>query len=151
MPVQALSGHGTQVLVTLDYAGAPTVFTLIPGLRGEITKKLTRAKKEVTAHDQTVDEQVFSRVMKRGAWTFMVNFNPSNSTHMALRDLFMSNEQFKVKSLAFGGVVDTTDDITMYGAFTDLEWKDGEQENERSMTLEFTPSGAFQMDGVTYQ
>lgn len=151
MPVQALSGHGTQVLVTLDYVGAPTVFTLIPGLRGEISKKLTRAHKEVTAHDQTVDEQVYSRVMKRGPWTFMVNFNPANATHMALRALFLSGEQFKVKSLAYGGVADTLDDITMYGAFTDWEQKDGEQENERSMTLEFVPSGAFQMDGVTYQ
>lgn len=151
MPVQALSGHGTQIYVTLDYAGAPTVYTLIPGLRGEIKRKFTRATKEVTAHDQTMDEKVFSRVMKRSPWSLTINFNPSNPVHIALRDLFVSGELFLMKSLAFGGVQDSIDDITMFGGLTDLEFNDGEQENERNMMAEFTPSGAMWIDGVMIQ
>lgn len=150
MPVDALSGHGTQISVTLDYAGAPTVFSAIPGLRGEISKKFTLASKDVTAHDDGVSRKVYSNIIMRDPWTFSFNYNPDNATHLAIRDIFFAKETVSVKALAPGGVVNTSDDITMTGKFTSVELKDGEYENERSFTAEFTPTGAFTIDGVTF-
>lgn len=150
----AVSGHGVRYLVTLTpLVTSPLVFTEVNELVGDIVFKTSRANKKTTPHSRagvpvTMDEYVVSTEIVRDEMTMQLNFDPTDATHLALRDLYWAKTKVALKKLGPGGVIDTSDDITQSGQFTSWQLTDPQFEGERSYQLMFRPSGPLRVDGV---
>lgn len=78
MTTNALSGHGT--LLQRAPAATPGVFTTIAEL-GDITPPaLTRNEFDATTQQEDIDSYVLG-VLRRGAFSFNINFIPGEATH----------------------------------------------------------------------
>ncbi len=142
------SGHGVKIYVTLTPVASPNVFTLIPELVGEVKVKFNTASKKVTSHDRTMDTYTFSNELVRDEMSLNWNYDPTDTTHVALRDLILARTPVGLRKLGPGGVIGTTEDYTMSGQLSSWDETDAQFEEERKMMLTFRPSGPMRVNGV---
>jgi hypothetical protein len=152
MPAE--SGHGV-VLYVFGLAGAPTVWTPIDELTGDITFKITHASKETTPHSRggspvLVDEYVFSNKFNRDEMTLNLNYDSTNEDHEDLYDLAISGTFIGLAKVGPGGVLHGEGSIHMSGELSSAEQTDPQFEGQRVLNFMFRPSGPFRRNGVLY-
>lgn len=81
----AISSHGT--IVSRAKAATPTVFEEIAELGDLNLPGLSRNEYDSSVHNRDIDDYVLG-ILRRGAFTFPINFLPSNATHDHLTGLY---------------------------------------------------------------
>lgn len=152
MPAE--SGHGV-VLYVFGLAGAPTTWTPIDELTGDISFKITHAKKETTPHSRdgnpvTMDEYVFSAKANRDAMTLNLNFDSTNADHEDMYELARTGAFIGLAKVGPGGVLHGEGSIHMSGELESVELIDPQFEGQRQLNFMFQPSGPYRMNGVLY-
>ena len=145
----ALPSHGTVFKITMDPVASPNVFTAVAGLVGDMTFKVSRAKKETTTHDMTVDDYVQGRVGKRDVINFTLEYDPTNTQHIKLNTFALAGTTFGLKKLAPGAVEGTTDDITCSCFIESGSWMDP-FDADRTVQFSAQPTGPYRVDGVLH-
>lgn len=144
-----ISGHGYEVAVEGDPAGAPDTYTVVGGLISDVVNKISRAFTATNPHNLNVDGGIVSNVITRPDMTFENNYIPGNAVHDGMiRTHFRNNTEFKVRLRGPGGSAGVDEQIHT-GRIIDLEWR-SPSEGGRVLAWMFRPIGPFIIDGVTY-
>lgn len=151
MPANPIAGHGAGIHVTMDPVAAPTTFTLIGNLNGDISEPTPmRSATETTPHDSLIDTYVLS-VMRRDVLSFSINYIPTETTHNESTGIL-----FFIKSNTFLGIKITPPPgggsaaIVCSGYMLSMKRTAPVQEGAWTADVEFRPSGPMYVGSVLY-
>lgn len=149
---QGIAAHGVILSVNLDENGdVTTEFTEIGGINSDIPQPRSRTWTETTPHDKDADEGV-TGVLRRGEWTFTLNYRQQNPIHLAMSLALNKNTYFGMQFQGIEGRIagDGTDVVLVSGQLISFNEGNPVRDGARSAAVSFRPSGNFYMDGVLY-
>lgn len=146
----AISGHGVQVAVELDPAGAPGVFTTLGEHVGDLSQSWSRGTTESTPHDETIDSHVPDGRFTRDTIDLSVNRIYGATDQEGILDLFFANTKFGLKVTGTSsGAGAGTDEVIYSGFCTNFNDQSPVREGVRTAEITFQPSGPMIVDGTT--
>lgn len=142
------SGHGALLAYTADPDTSPNVFTTIAQLNSNIDLDWSHDSTEITPHNERMSRHITSKVVKRSALTFDVNYIHGEETHDGIRDFFLADPPTTIGLQFTGPSGDAGDRIVMSGEV--INWKVAHpvRSGERKATISFQPSGPMRVDGT---
>lgn len=142
------SGHGALLAYTADPVGAPTVFDTIGQLNSNIDLTWSHDTTEITPHNERMSRNITSKVIKRDAIQFEMNYIHGDATHDDLRDFFLADPPTTIGLQFTGPSGSAGDRCIMSGELINWALMHPVRTGERKARVSFQPSGPMSVDGT---
>lgn len=147
-----VSGHGVDVAVELDPAGAQGTFTTLGRLSADFVAEITRGVADAFSHDKRISVKVVSSLIELGEWDLSHWRVYGDTSQDGVKDLFLANTITGVRITGVSnGAGPGVDEMIASGQFS--SYNDSMPvgpDGIRQIECMFQPSDSIKIDGTIY-
>lgn len=147
-----VSGHGVDVAVELDPAGAQGTFTTLGRLSADFVSTLERGVADAFSHDKTISVKVVSALIELGEWDLSHWRVYGDTSQDGVKDLFLANTitGVRVRGVSNGAGAGVDEMIASGQFYTYTDNMPVGPDGVRQIECMFQPSDSIIIDGTVY-